>query len=225
MLIGGILVLFLVAILAASVSGVPSIRGGRQEARPLPLPGAQTGPTGLPTPPPPPGEGADRVLLIIGAVLALIVLGVLVILSIWLVRRLISAWRNRPLRKQQGAELDVDVQGADAPGESEPDAPAVRRGIAAARTAVHAHADATDAIVAAWLGMEEAAADSGIGRALSETQVEFTLRMLLRRPGIEQPARDLLRLYEGVRFGGDVASERERTAAARALALIEEGWR
>jgi hypothetical protein len=218
------LVLFAVAILAASVSGRPSIEVGRNEAVPLPLPGAQATPTGTP-PPPPGGDGPDDALLVIGLVLALIVVGLLVLLLIWGVRMLVRAWRDRPLRRQQGAEVDVDVQGADPVGDAEPDAPAVRRGIAAARTTVDAQADPSDAIVAAWVGLEETAADSGIGRALSETQVEFTLRMLLRRPGIEEPARSLLRLYEGVRFGGRVASEQDRAAASRALALIEDGWR
>ncbi|MGB3374297.1 MAG: DUF4129 domain-containing protein [Microbacterium sp.] len=220
---GIVLLLVVVAILAASVAGRPDLEIGRQESRPLPTPDAQATPTG--TPGLPPAPGSDSTLLIIGMVLALIVVSMLVVLLIWGIRMLIRAWRNRPLRRQQGAEGDVDVQGAGVPGESEPDAPAVRRGIAAARMAVDAHADPTDAIVAAWLGLEETAADSGIGRALSETQVEFTLRMLMRRPGIEEPARDLLRLYESVRFGGRIANESERAAAGRALMLIEAGWR
>ncbi|MDQ0612510.1 hypothetical protein QF046_000151 [Microbacterium sp. W4I4] len=218
------LVLFVVAILAASVAGRPSIEVGRSDAAPLPLPGAESTLTGTP-PPPPGGERPDNALLIIGMVLALIIVSLLVILLIWTIRMLIRAWRDRPLRRQQGIEVDVEVNGAEPVGAAEPDAPTVRRGIAAARTAVDAHADPSDAIVAAWLGLEETAVDSGIGRALSETQVEFTLRMLLRRPGIEEPARDLLSLYEGVRFGGRVAGEHDRTAAARALALIEAGWR
>jgi len=223
LLSGIVLLLFVVAILAASVAGRPELEIARQEPRPLPVPDAQATPTGTPAPPPAPGS--DSTLLIIGIVLALIIVTMLVVLLIWGIRLLLTAWRNRPLRRQQGAEVDAEVQGADVPGETEPDAPVVRRGIAAARTAVDAHADPTDAIVAAWLGLEETAADSGIGRALSETQVEFTLRMLLRRPGIEEPAGDLLRLYESVRFGGRIATETERTAAARALMLIEAGWR
>jgi hypothetical protein len=224
LVLAGTHVLFLAAILAAYVSGRPSIVVGHREAVHLPLPGAEATPTGTP-PPPPGGDRPDDALLIIGMVLALIVVSLLVILLVWVIRLLLRAWRDRPLRRQPGVEIDAEGEGADAVGEAEPDAPTVRRGIAAARTAVDAHADPTDAIVAAWVGLEETAADSGIGRALSETQVEFTLRMLLRRPGIEEPARDLLRLYEGVRFGGRVAGERERAAAARALARIEDGWR
>lgn len=223
LLSGIVLLLFIVAILAASVAGQPDLTIERQESRPLPGPDAQGTPTG--TPAPPPGPASDDTLLIIGMVLALIMVSLLVVLLIWAIRMLIRMWRNRPLRRQQGAEVDVEVQGADVLGETEPDAPTIRRGIAAARVAVDAHADPTDAIVAAWLGLEETAADSGIGRAPSETQVEFTLRMLLRRPGIEAPARDLLRLYESVRFGGRIANEQQRTAAAQALMLIEAGWR
>jgi hypothetical protein len=221
---GGATVLFVIAILSASVAGLPKLEVGRREPLPPP-PGAQVTPTGTPGPLPSPDGGADDAQLIIGIVLVLIVLSMLILLLIWGIRMLLAAWRNRPLRRQPGTQTDVEVQGADALADTEPDAPAVRRGIAAARAAVQERADPSDAIVAAWVGLEETAADSGIGRAPSETQVEFTLRMLLRRPGIEGPARDLLRLYEGVRFGGHLASEQERAAAAEALESIEAGWR
>lgn len=225
LLFGGVIVVFLVGVLAASVSGRPSFEPGASDPTPPPLPDASATPTlapGLPTS----SDGfSDQILVIIGIVLALIVLGLLLILVIWVLRLAVAAWRNRPLRRSPGAQTDVDVSGVDIRVDDEPDAPAVRRGIAAARAAVEERTDPTDAIIAAWLGLEETAADSGIGRALSETQVEFTLRMLLRRPGIDEPARDLLRLYEGVRYGGRIAGEQERSAAARALERIEAGWR
>lgn len=224
-LTGGVLAVFLVAILAASVAGRPFFELGQLPSEPLPLPGDAPTPTGTPTAQPPLDGSIDTLMVIIGIVLALAALALIVILLIALIRTIVAAWRNRPLRRQAGAGTDVDVHDAEAATEAEPDAPTVRRGIAAARVAVDAEADPTDAIVAAWLGLEETAADSGVGRARSETQVEFTLRMLLRRPGIDDPARRLLRLYEGVRFGGRLASEQERAAAARALALIEAGWR
>lgn len=224
-LFGGTLALFVVAILAAAVAGGPDFEAGVQEHRPPPAADVQATPLGAPAEPLPPEESPDRILLIIGVVLALLVVSVLVTLLIWVIRRLVASWRNRPPRRRDGAVIDVDVRGVDASVSPEPDAPAVRRGIAAARTVVQMHADPGDAIVAAWLGLEETAADSGVGRARSETQVEFTLRMLLRRPGIEEPARALLGLYENVRFGGRVASEDERSKAVQALALIDEGWR
>jgi hypothetical protein len=38
-------------------------------------------------------------------------------------------------------------------------------------------------------------------------------------------ARELLGLYERVRFAGRVATEHDRAAARRALEAIEEAWR
>jgi len=108
---------------------------------------------------------------------------------------------------------------------SAPDAAVIRRGVTAAREGVTAVAEPGDAIVAAWIGLEETADDSGTARGLSETPAEFTLRILQRRPGVAEPAVRLLRLYEGVRFGGRTASENDRAQAHAALVEIERGWR
>ncbi|GAA3944874.1 DUF4129 domain-containing protein [Microbacterium soli] len=221
--LAGVVLLFVVAILAAAVAGHPSFRPAPEQTAPI-----------LPEPRPPaptdgalPGDlvgGGDLFLKIIGIVLVVIAIAVAVLVLVWVVRAVLAAWRERPLRRQAPVATDLDAAGGDAPAEPEPDAPVVRRGIAAARAAIDARTDPSDAIVAAWLGLEETAADSGAGRASSETQVEFTLRMLLHRPGIEEPARRLLGLYEGVRYAGRTAGEQERSAAAEALARIEDGW-
>ena len=85
--------------------------------------------------------------------------------------------------------------------------------------------DLADAIVAAWLGLEQSAADAGAARGKSETPGEFALRVITLRDGLSRDARTLLGLYQRVRFGEHDADEADRAAARRALQHLEEGWR
>jgi len=73
-----------------------------------------------------------------------------------------------------------------------------------------------DAVIAAWLTLEEAAAHEGAGRKPHETATEFTAA-LLSRYTTSEPALDELRvLYQRARFGrpGEVTEDDVRTAAA-----------
>lgn len=220
----GVVVLFTVAILSASLAGFPTFSPPDVDAKPLPIPEVQQTATLPPRPAQQNQDSSQWLLIVLATIVMLIAMAVLVAAVIWLIRVLLRYWRNRRTRLQPGivTDADVDVEMID---EEVLDAPTMRRGIAAARAVITSHPEAGDAIVAAWIGLEETAADSGVGRGISETPAEFTLRILLRRPGIEQPARLLLRLYESVRFGGHTADEAERAEAAAALDAIEEGWR
>lgn len=222
LLAGGGIVLFIIAMLAASMAGHPTFTPPIPDSGPLPEPTSVL-PTSNPSGTPQPQEDSIGGLVVI-FILMLLLLAVVVVILVLAILALISYWKARPLRQRDGAATDVDVSG-DLVEESVPDAPTMRRGIAAARAVIDAHASPGDAIVAAWVGLEETAADSGTGRGRSETPAEFTLRILLRRPGIDEPARQLLRLYERVRFGGHTASEQDRLDAISTLTRIEEGWR
>lgn len=220
----GVIVLFLIAMLAAAVAGRPTFTPGGAGPRPLPAPSAQESLPPMASGRPKPQQGDDTILLVLSILLLLFVLAVVITAIVLVIRAIQVYWRERPLRRREAASADAEGQ-AGVVAEPSPDAPTVRRGIEAARAAITAHPDPADAIVAAWVGLEQTAADSGVGRGMSETPAEFTLRILLRRPGIDGAARELLRLYEGVRFGGHHADETMRVRAARALAEIEEGWR
>ena len=60
----------------------------------------------------------------------------------------------------------------------------MQRGIAGALATIDERATASDAIVAAWIGLEESAADAGVKRAASETPGEFVVRIITLRPGL-----------------------------------------
>lgn len=220
----GVIVLFLIAMLAAAVAGRPTFSPPGSAPEPLPQPTAQQTLPPVEMGQPPEQGGDDTLLIIIGILMLTLVVTAVIAALVLVIRALQRRWRSRALRQQDGSATDVEVQ-ADVVAESAPDAPAMLRGIAAARASISSHHEPSDAIVAAWIGLEETAVDSGVGRGRSETPAEFTLRVLLHRPRLEDPARRLLRLYESVRFGGRIADESMRADAARALSQIEEGWR
>lgn len=176
---------------------------------------------------PPRREDAPFLTVLINILMAGAIAAVLVATAFlirWLVRMIRDAWNERRLRLQGAADVGVDVV-AEPVAEAAIDAPVMRRGISGALASFNEEAVASDAIVAAWVGLEETARDAGIVRGRSETPAEFTLRLIIRTEAIREPAEALLRAYEKVRFGGGVATEADRHAARAALHAIEEGWK
>lgn len=221
----GLVGLFAIVMLAASVQGTPTITPpdlARIDGERFEPPDPTTTPDGSPTPLPDPGS--DLAEVIIGAVFLIVALAAAILIAFLVVRALMRAWRDRPLRRRDDGGADFELPGGEA-GEHDAAAPAIRRGIEGALRSIEDRATPTDAIIAAWVGLEESAADAGLTRGRSETPAEFALRIITRRVGITDAATDLLRLYERVRFGGHRADEADRAAARAALKTIEEGWR
>lgn len=216
-------VVFLAALLMAisSLQGVPQFGDIAFEHRipaPTPGPGTQTPGAGGAELPDSPILGV--VLVVIELVVAL---GFLLLLA-WLFWRMARAlWAGRPLSRETGSAVEVgEISGG---GEEPVDAGAIRTAAADAQEEIDGHRDPGDAIVAAWVRLEEASARAGRARVPSETPGEFTLRILRRRPGLDGELETLLGLYESVRFGGARADETGRATARRCLATIEEAWR
>jgi hypothetical protein len=222
---GGVVVVCALLMLMASVQGVPQFRSVPQPqvtrtTEPLPDPTTSGDP--LPELPPDGDPGAVRTVILV--LLALVAAVLLALLVAAVVRALRRAWENRELEVREGAAAAAAATGAVA-ADAQPDAEVIQRGIAAALRHIDAQPVPGDAIVAAWVGVEEAAADSGVVRGVSETPGEFALRIIARRSAIDADARRLLALYESVRFGGYDATEADRAEARLLLERIEEAWR
>lgn len=209
----------------ASLQGVPRFGDiGGLPRRPATAPAS--GPTQLPG-----IAGVDPlpdspVLGTIVAVIEIVVILGAALLVLWLFWRVARAlWAARPLSRQDGGGATAGLGEAATAGDEAVDAGAIRAATANAQQAIDAHADPGDAIVAAWVHLEEASARAGRARALSETPAEFAVRILRRRAGLDAELGTLLGLYESVRFGGGRADESQRATARRCLAAIEEGWR
>jgi len=120
---------------------------------------------------------------------------------------------------------DVALEGA-APAypDLETSQPVIRRGLLRALDLLGQNRIPTDAIVVAWLGLQEAAEDAGFSRASSETPTEFTTRILLA-VHVDSEALDVLRrLYLAVRFGDAVATSHDVDRARAALETLAAGW-
>ncbi|HEV7646803.1 MAG TPA: DUF4129 domain-containing protein [Actinophytocola sp.] len=182
---------------------------------------------GLPDPPGaggvPPGKNAYKLDVVdeLQLVQAAIVIAAMILLLIAfavLIRRL-QQLRKRPWRLGVGVEEAEEEIGAL---ESHLQM-RLRRAAQEARTELAARDGGPpgDAVIVAWLRLEEAAEHGGAGRKPHETATEFTAALLGRYTASE-PALDELRvLYQRARFGpaGEV-SEDDVTRAAAALDRI-----
>jgi len=217
-------VAFVAALLMAfaSLQGVPQFHDIALDHRiPPPTPTADTATPG--------GTGSVQlpdspIFGVVVGVIALVIGVAFVLLLAWLFWRVARAmWAARPMSRETGGAVDVGE--GTAVGDEPVDAGAIRAAAADAQQAVDAHRDPGDAIIAAWVHLEEASARAGRARVPSETPGEFTLRILRRRPGLDIELETLLGLYESVRFGGEQRDEHDRATARQCLASIEEAWR
>lgn len=141
---------------------------------------------------------------------------VIVVVVLLVVRRLLEM---RDGSGPRGPRADVSGQVAlagEAPDLAEPIAQAWQR--------LRSTAPPRDAVVAAWVALEEGAAAHGAGRAASETPTEFT-RYVLSTTRVDPDAVASLRAcYLAARFAPDPVHPEDVERAAAALARIEATW-
>lgn len=82
-----------------------------------------------------------------------------------------------------------------------------------------------DAIVRAWLGLEQSAQESGIVRRPEETPTEFTARILKAAFADDRAVQVLLRLYLRARFGDRPVTSDDVTAVRGILRELVQTWR
>ena len=214
---------FAVIMFAAAAQGLPQFTAWTVEGGEPSSVGSETAPMESAPPPIEPFEESPILTIVSYVLVALIAVAVLALVYVGL-RLLVRMWRDRPPARREAADVAVEVVAVPA-AVAEPDRAVIRRGIDAALRTIDERPEPGDSIVAAWVGLEESAADAGAGRASNETPSEFTVRIIGRRAGIAAEVVALLGLYEQVRFGGHVADEDDRVRAAVCLRGIQEGWR
>lgn len=145
----------------------------------------------------------------------------------WLVRLLWGRWPTLPWRTRAQRQRVADPAGArvaEPTPEPEIDVPAVQSGLERALQALSEDRAPGDAVVRAWLGLEETAAGSGIVRGGAETPTEFTARVMSRAVADERPVRTLLDLYLRARFGDHPVGAPEVRAVRAALEQLAQTW-
>lgn len=165
-----VVVLFVAAMIASAIQGEPTFRPAEPipEGTAEPLPTVAPGETGLPEPMEiePTSAAVAQILTVI--LMVLVAAGIIALLMI-VARALLRAWRERPLRLRDAAVVASEVDEFTSTPTADIAVGVMQRGIAGALTTIDERVTAADAIIAAWIGLEESAADAGVKRAASET--------------------------------------------------------
>lgn len=124
---------------------------------------------------------------------------------------------GRHLLRRPGTALSGPDDCDEAPAEMTPEDAAIQGGLSTARRLLSESADPRQAIVAAWLALEYAAATSGLQRDRWQTPTEFAVAVL-DGTGADFGAVDaLLRLYHRARFSDTPLSQRDLDVAVGCL--------
>jgi hypothetical protein len=134
----------------------------------------------------------------------------------WLMRRRLPAPPGLHAAPVQGIRV--------APPEPEPEPEALLTGIELALQTLDDERDPADAIVKAWLGLQQTAEDSGIVRRPAETPTEFTARIMNSAFADDRAVKTLLRLYLKTRFGDHPVTAEEVAAVRTALQQLVGNW-
>lgn len=188
------------------------------QVKPHPAPSAQTQPA-----PQVLHQGSSHLL---GTILFWVLIAVAIVVVV-LVARWLLHYPFRSLRRDRDADAhptSADTSAVPSSPESEPDAPVLRRGIDQALDLLDEEREPNDAVVRAWLGLEESAADAGIVRRSAETPTEFTSRVMSRVFADDHAITTLLALYLRSRFGARPVTDADVAAVRAALRELARTW-
>lgn len=162
--------------------------------------------------------GSFPLAIVVAVIVVIAVIGTALVLWRWLA--------GRPSRAATSQNSAVEPVTSEVPvqPEPEPDAPALRTGIELALQVLDEQREPADAIVRAWLGLQETAAESGVVRRAAETPTEFTSRILSRALADDRAVRTLLRLYLRTRFGDHPVTAEDVATVREALQELVRTW-
>ena len=129
----------------------------------------------------------------------------------------------RPRRRAEGLPDAGDVVPGPTVGSPVgllPDLPTLREGLDDAGAELRSDVAPADAVIAAWVLLEDAAGRSGVVRDRAWTPTEFTVSVLDRTPADRAATRRLLDLYLQARFGGEPMTPDDVAAARRAVSRL-----
>jgi len=158
-----------------------------------------------------------------GLILAIAAVVVAAVIFVFVTRYLRGRAAHLRLPAMSSPE-DVTAVPAAPPVEQQPDSETVHRGLQLALDALDEGREPADAVVRAWLGLQAAAEDSGVQRRQAETPTEFTARIITRVQADAGAARELVDVYQTVRFGGHPITTTEVTAARTAVRALLASW-
>lgn len=217
------LLLVVLVIVAAGIGGTSHFTGARwfphlggaRRTSVVTVPAARA--TAPPARPRPRHHSVTVPLWLVVLAMVVVVIGVAALLwRFWTRRRMPSS----PMPHRVSAQVRPVVA-----AEPEPEPEALLTGIELALRALDEQRDPADAVVRAWLGLQETAEESGIVRHPAETPTEFTSRILSGAFADDRALRTLLRLYLRTRFGNHPPTTDDVTAVHDALQHLLANWR
>ena len=152
-------------------------------------------------------------------VIGVVAVAMLVLALIW------RWWKDRRLPAPpavQGAHLPQPARVVEAKPEPEPER--LLTGIELALRVLDEQREPADAVVRAWLGLQETAEQSGVVRFAAETPAEFTTRILGSVFSDDRALRTLLSLYLRTRFGDHPVTGDDVTKVREALSQLLASW-
>ena len=226
------LIPIVVAVLCVIVAVGAGLEGRFAFGGPIWTPGQKPVPAATYTPPPqnplgstsapkigPVGNGITISWLPILIIFGCVFLAVLLLVIVYLVRYL----RRRTGRfggVENAIEDEVDIIEV----EDAADLPVLHRGLLRASDVLESEREPRDAIVRAWLGLQEAAEDSGLSRRPAETPTEFTTRVFASVHADRAAAAALLEVYLRVRFRATPATPADVAVAREAIDRLRQTW-
>lgn len=220
---GAVAVLLILAVASVWAAGPTHWSAPRWRIAPPPLP--------VRTPQPQPSASRPGVLnptvpaeaqKILTLLAAIVVCLALLAIAYRLLRRIRVTQRVR--RDARAVRIDV-LPAGELAAEPEPAPAPIVRGLARALQILDEDRSADDAIVQAWLGLEEASVASGAGRRPAETPGEYAARVISRFAADRDAVTVLLGLYQGVRFGTRHADAGSVRIARDCVRRLASSWR
>jgi hypothetical protein len=148
----------------------------------------------------------------------------LIVAIVLVIAALLWRWlRGRPAPPAPSVHAPSVGLTRAAPPAPEPEA--MLTGIELALQVFDEQREPADAVVRAWVGLEETARESGIVRGPSETPTEFTLRILRGVFADDRAILTLRRLYLRTRFGDHPVTADEVADVRDALQRLVASWR
>ncbi|MHA6623233.1 DUF4129 domain-containing protein [Pseudonocardia sp. DLS-67] len=215
----------LVVVVAAGTQG-PAVLTGlrwapdlRPEPAPAPpqVPGPSLPPPALPAAGPGAGGSPDLSRILLWILVGVVAAVAAVFLWRWLARR-------KPRSTTGLATAGPLLDPPEPAPEPAPEPPVLRRGVEDALRLLDHEREPGDAVMKAWLGLQQTAEDSGIVRRSAETPTEFTTRIMARVFADDRAIRTLLALYLRTRFGDHPVTASDVSRAREALADLARTW-
>jgi hypothetical protein len=151
--------------------------------------------------------------------LVIAVIGALLVIGVALLVRRIRAMRGR----RAPHEVDEAVPDIGLTGDVLDSAtPALREGVRQAAQVLEEEVPPGDAVIAAWVALEESAERSGLVRDRAQTATEFTVEVLDATRADPDATRALLQLYLAARYSEHVLTPEDVARARESLAAIAD---